>query len=74
MVVLIRMITLIALSTILVIFYDFAKKALTFTLGSLALIDLVMVFGYCLRKPRILAVCYVLNLLSELALVILGIL
>jgi len=74
MVVFTRMIALIAMITILVIIYDSKVIAATLTLGALALIDFMMVLGYCLRKPRILAACYVLNALSVLTLVILGIL
>ena len=73
MVVLTRMIALLAVITTLVIIYDFKVIAATLTLIALALIDFMMVLGYCLRKPRVLAVCYVLNALSVLTLVTLGI-
>jgi hypothetical protein len=74
MVVLTRMIALIAVITTLVIIFDVKVIAATLMLGALALIDFVMVLGYCLRKPRVLAFCYVLNVLSVVTLVTLGIL
>jgi len=44
------------------------------TLIVLACIDLLMIIGYCMTQPRVLATCYVLKLLTVPTLITLAVL
>lgn len=72
MVVIVRMICLISCCIALAMINAGIGGAVL--MAVLAVVDLMMAMGYCLRKPRVLAACYVLNSLSVPTLGLLGIL